>query len=142
MHLGLLGPIKIGKCNVLQNFSLILVLVLATDGSAAATSTVEIVLVHLQRLGVLLLRQVDVTEVKESVGDGVATNLTNSAEGFLGLDEIGLLGKNGTETIGGVGVGLVFVQDPLVEIGGILQMFGISLRRLEVVEIYIAEGEH
>ena len=142
VHLSLLRPIKIGERNVLQNFALILILVLATDGSATATSTVQVVLVHLKRLGMLLLRQVDMTEVEKSVGNGIATNLTYPAEGFLGLDEIGLLCKDGTETIGGVGVGLVFAEDALVEISGILQMLGISLGSFEIVEINVAEGEH
>ena len=142
VHLGLLRPIEIGERDVLQNFALVLVLVLAADGSATATSTVQIVLVHLKRLGMLLLRQVDMAEVEKSVGNGVATNLANPAKCFLGLDEIGLLSKDGTETIGGVGVGLVFAEDALVEISGILQMLGISLGRLEIVEIDVAEGEH
>mmetsp|Transcript_27758 Transcript_27758/g.65212 ORF Transcript_27758/g.65212 Transcript_27758/m.65212 type:complete len:447 (+) Transcript_27758:871-2211(+) len=140
-ELGLAGPVKVGKGDVVENVDLVVEPALGGNGGGSLLGALEVALVQLQGLGVLLLRQVDVCQVEVGVGDGVSRDLPDAVENLLGLEELPLFGNDGSQPVGGVGIGVVLSEDALVVVPGVSQITRVPLRYVEVGKVNVSQAQ-
>jgi hypothetical protein len=90
-------------------------------GVLVAVELAQAVLVHLDRVHELALRQVDVAQVEPHVWHGRG-RLADFDEEVLGLIELAALSEDDAQPVGGVHVGRVFEKHPPVVVHGVLQV--------------------
>lgn len=106
------GPIVVGEGNVQQHLGIIFLLRPTCNGCHArrrrrTARAVHVTLIQLQRLGMPFLGQINVSQIQERIGNSIAAHFSDAIKDFLGLDEFSAFGKNRSNAIGSVGIGIV-----------------------------------